>query len=208
MNVVDLLHGFANLAADNPLLLLFTLVALGSVLGTIRWRGFSLGPAAVLFVALAFSAYDERLKLPLTVGQLGLALFAYTIGVAAGPSFFGTLRSGGRSLVLVVALLVMAALVTLGVGHLLGLRGPVLSGVYSGSLTNTPALAASLEQLKSSAPTVGYSVTYLFGVLGMLVGAALTVRTKVSAVPVTESADVEDEVPRLEQRTVRVDVPG
>ena len=28
MNVVDLLHGFANLAADNPLLLLFTLVAI------------------------------------------------------------------------------------------------------------------------------------------------------------------------------------
>ena len=97
MDIVELLNGFADLAADNALLLLFSLVALGSALGMVRWRGFALGPAAVLFVALAFSAYDERLKLPVVIGQLGLALFAYTIGVAAGPSFFATLRGGGRS---------------------------------------------------------------------------------------------------------------
>lgn len=213
MNVVTLLHGFANLAADNPLLLLFTLLAVGSALGTIHWRGFALGPAAVLFVALAFSAYDERLKLPAVLGQLGLALFAYTIGVAVGPSFFAALRSGGRSLALVVGVLLLAAATTLGVGHLLGLRGPVLSGVYAGSLTNTPALAASLEQLKSAAPTIGYSVTYLFGVLGMLLAAGISLRTKVKphghdAEPGAQTGSPEDAVPHLEQRTLRVDVPG
>jgi putative transport protein len=216
VDVVDLLHGYANLAADNPLLLLFTLVGVGGVLGSLHWRGFSLGPAAVLFVALGFSAYDERLKLAVIVGQLGLVLFAYTIGVSAGPSFFATLRSGGRSLVLVVGLLLGAGLVTLGIGHLLGLRGAVLSGVYAGSLTNTPALAASLEQLKSDAPTVGYSVTYLFGVLGMLVAAGMSLRTKVHADPTLDlnatdsvaSAEGDDQVPHLEQRTLRVDVEG
>jgi putative transport protein len=216
VSVVGLLHGFANLAADNPLLLLFAVMGLGSVLGTLRWRGFSLGPAAVLFVALAFSAYDERLKLAAIVGQLGLVLFAYTIGVTAGPSFFATLRSGGRSLALAVSLLVMAALTTLGAGHLLGLHGPVLSGVYAGSLTNTPALAASIAQLKSAAPTVGYSVTYLFGVLGMLVAAAISLRTRTradrslaeGATGAAASAGADDEVTHLEQRTVRVDVEG
>ncbi|HTY73344.1 MAG TPA: TrkA C-terminal domain-containing protein [Actinomycetes bacterium] len=214
MNVSDLLHGYADLAAKNPLLLLFTLIAVGSAIGALRWRGFSLGPAAVLFVALAFSAYDERLALPLVVGQLGLALFAYTIGVAAGPSFFTTVRSGGRAVLVAVAVLVGAALVTLGVGSLLGLRGPLLSGVYAGSLTNTPALAASLEQLKSSAPTVGYSVTYLFGVIGMLIAGAISLRTHVpgKAVVAAEGgageAGAGDEVPHLEQRTLRVDVEG
>jgi putative transport protein len=184
--------------------------------GSVHFRGFSLGPAAVLFVALAVSAYDERLKLAAIVGQFGLALFAYTVGVTAGPSFFGTLRRGGRSLVLAVGVLVLAALTTLGVGHLLGLRGPVLSGVYAGSLTNTPALAASLEQLDSSAPTVGYSVTYLFGVLGMLVAAGISLRTRVRSSPpaARDTADsvvrtsTDDEVPNLAQRTVRVDVEG
>jgi putative transport protein len=208
VHVIALLTGPADVAADNPLILLFCLVGIGSAIGSVRLRGFSLGPAAVLFVALAASAYDERLKLPPIVGQLGLALFAYTIGVMAGPSFFATVRRGGRALAVVIGLLVGAALITLGVGYLLGLRGPVLSGVYAGSLTNTPALAASLEQLKSSAPTVGYSVTYLFGVLGMLVAAALALRPAASAKATADSADLTDEVPRLEQRTVRVDVPG
>jgi len=214
VSVVDPLHEFVALVADNPLLLLFLLLGLGSVLGSLRLLGFSLGPAAVLFLALAFSAYDERLRLPEIVGQLGLVLFAYTIGVAAGPSFFATLRGGGRSLVLAVVVLVLAALATLGAGHALGLRGPVLAGVYAGSLTNTPALAASLEQLGSSAPTVGYSVTYLFGVLGMLVAAAIGLRTRVrvdrSVAPdaAAAPAGAGDEVPHLEQRTLRVDVEG
>jgi len=216
VNVDDLLSGYADLCAANPLLLLFTLVGVGGVLGSLHWRGFSLGPAAVLFVALGFSAYDERLKLAAIVGQLGLVLFAYTIGVSAGPSFFATVRSGGRSLVLAVGLLLGAGLVTLGVGHLLGLRGAVLSGVYAGSLTNTPALAASLEQLKSDAPTVGYSVTYLCGVLGMLIAAGLSLRTTTraraprdpAAADAIDSPDRGHPVARLEQRTMRIDVEG
>lgn len=209
MRVEDVLHWYANLASDNPLLLLFTLVGLGSVVGALRWRGFALGPAAVLFIALAFSAYDERLKLAPVVGQLGLALFAYTIGVAAGPSFFTTLRSGGRSLILAVSVLIAAAGLTLGFGYALGLRGPILSGVYAGSLTNTPALAASLEQLKSATPTVGYSVTYLFGVLGMLIAAAVSLRSRVpDAATESPAAPSSDGVPQLEQRTLRVDVEG
>ena len=216
MNVVDPVQGFTDVCADNPLVLLFVLVGLGSAIGAVRFRSFSLGPAAVLFVALAFSAYDERLKLPVVIGQLGLVLFAYTIGVAAGPSFFATVRSGGRSVALVVGLLVLAAATTLGVGHLLGLSGPVLSGVYAGSLTNTPALAASIEQLSSAEPTVGYSVTYLFGVLGMLLAAGVSLRTtRRASVGSTHGDgrgpgpdDGSDEVPRLDQRTLRVDVEG
>ena len=115
------------------------------------------------------------------MGQFGLVLFAYAIGVSAGPSFFAALRTGGRMLVVVVVLLLGGAGVTLGVGHLLGLSGPVLSGVFAGSLTNTPALAASLAQLQSEQPIVGYSVTYLVGVLGMMIAAFIAARTSAPA---------------------------
>jgi putative transport protein len=203
---VDVLHGFADLAADNLLLLLFVTLGVGSAIGRVRWRGISLGPAAVLFVALGLSAYDERLSLPAVLGQIGLVLFAYTIGVSAGPSFFATVRTGGRSLVVLVGALVAGAAATVGVGALLGLHGPVLAGVYSGSLTNTPALAASLERLHSTEPTVGYSVTYVFGVIGMLIAAALAART--TAAGRGESAVTDRPPPRLEQRTMRIDVQG
>ena len=52
------------------------------VAGCLLVLAVALGPAAVLFLALAVSAYDERLKLPAVVGQFGLVLFAYAIGVS------------------------------------------------------------------------------------------------------------------------------
>jgi putative transport protein len=192
----------ADLLAENPLVLLCFLLAVGSAVGALSIKRFSLGPAAVLFLALALSAYDERLKLPAIVGTFGLVLFAYAIGVAAGPSFFSALRTGGRTIVVVVLLLVAGGALTIAVGGLFGLSGPVLAGVFSGALTNTPALAASTEQLQSELPVVGYSVTYLGGVLGMLIAAGLAARTTAPA----DQADRTAPPPRLERASVRIDV--
>ncbi|MEZ5115141.1 MAG: TrkA C-terminal domain-containing protein [Candidatus Nanopelagicales bacterium] len=196
----------AELLAENPLLLLFGLLAVGSAVGAIRVKGFSLGAAAVLFAGLAVSAWDAELALPAVVGQLGLAVFAYTIGVTSGPSFFSALRTGGRALTLVVGVLVAAAAVAVGVGKVLGLSGPLVAGLYSGALTNTPALAAAVEQLDSNDPTVGYSVTYLFGVLGMVWAAALALRARGEEAQAVASRDPRP--PELVHESVRVDTAG
>ncbi|MEQ9163559.1 MAG: hypothetical protein RLN74_12680, partial [Ilumatobacter fluminis] len=64
--------------ADNPLLVLFLVVGLGGALGRVRVRGVGLGPAAALFVGLAFSAVDADLaNVPSIVPTLGLGLFIY-----------------------------------------------------------------------------------------------------------------------------------
>ena len=54
--------GFINLLANNPLLLLFTVIGLGYLIGNIKVFGFNLGIAAVLFVGIAFGAIDHRLN--------------------------------------------------------------------------------------------------------------------------------------------------
>lgn len=202
-----MLRGAADIAAGQPLLLLMVILAVGGAIGSIRIRSFSLGPAAVLFTALAFSAYDDRLRLPEILGILGLAMFAYVVGVGAGPSFFAALRTGGRVLGVVIASLLIGATATVLAAHVLGLEGPILSGIYAGALTNTPALAAASEAWSSDLPTVGYSVTYLFGVLGMLLAAAIGMRQSAPRglhVPV-----VEDSIPPpLDGMTVRIDTAG
>ncbi|MCX6431649.1 MAG: transporter, partial [Actinobacteria bacterium] len=207
MDVSEILRGWADLAAEQPLLLLTVIMAIGGAIGSIKIRSFSLGPAAVLFTALAFSAYDDRLKLPQILGVFGLALFAYVIGVGAGPSFFAALKTGGRALGVVIGALLIGALVTVLAGNALGLSGPILSGVYAGALTNTPALAAASEAWASDLPTVGYSVTYLFGVLGMLLAAVIGIK---AAPPRKALAPiVEDPLPpRLDGMTVRVETPN
>ena len=136
--------------ADNPVLLLFLVVAVGFVLGQIKIAGFSFGIAAVLFAGIGAGAADARLKLPDLIWILGLALFVYTVGLASGPGFFGALRRRGLSTnLLVLGCLVVAIVVVIGIGvGTFALGGALATGVFTGALTNTPALAASIEALK------------------------------------------------------------
>jgi putative transport protein len=166
----------------NPLLLLFLVVGLGYFAGSLRLFGFSLGPAAVLFVGLFFGALDSRLRIPDLVYVLGLVIFVYVIGLQSGPSFFSSF--GRRSLkanLFAFASVAAAAAATVAGGRLIGLGGDSIVGVFCGSLTNTPALAASVEAVRSKlpaggtalsldAPVIAYGVSYPFGVIGVLLG--------------------------------------
>ncbi len=169
------------LLAESPLLLLFLVAALGYPLGRLRVGGFSLGVAAVLFAGIAFGALDPRLALPELVYLFGLVLFVYTIGLSSGRAFFASFRRTGlRDNALVLAILVGGAALAAALGRALGLGGPRTAGLFAGSLTNTPALAGVLEQLKHGAdaaalaePVVAYSVTYPLGAVGGILAIAL-----------------------------------
>ena len=207
METTELLRQFFDAAAEQPVLLLTVLLAVGGIFGAIKIKGFSLGPAAVLFTALALSAYDERLVLPKYLGFFGLAIFAYVIGIGSGPSFFTALRSGGRAVLMVAVALVVGAAVTVAAGNIIGLPGPYLSGVFAGATTNTPALAAASERWGDELPTVGYSVTYLFGVLGMLIATVVTLRLRAPKHAVAPI--VVDELPApIEGMNVRIEAEG
>lgn len=162
--------------ATNPLLLLFAVVAVGYPIGRLRVRGVSLGIAAILFAGLAIGALDPRLRLPEVIHLLGLCLFVYSVGLSSGPGFVSSLRRhGARNGALVALALAGSALVTWGGARLAGVDAATMAGLFAGSLTNTPALAAALELLKqatpdvadalASAPVVAYSVAYPLGVL-------------------------------------------
>ena len=170
-----------DLLLQNSLLLLFVVAALGYVIGRIKIRGFSLGVSAVLFVGLFFGALHPDLKLPEILYLLGLVLFVYTIGLSSARGFFAAFkRKGLRDNALVLSMLIVAAVLS-AVAHLvLLLPATVTAGLYAGSMTNTPALAAVLEQIKGFAPpaqldqllaepVIGYSVTYPVGVIGLLI---------------------------------------
>lgn len=186
--------------AAQPILLLFVLVGLGSLLGRVKVHGVGLGAAAVLFLAIALGAFAStrgiELAVPETIGTLGLTLFTFTVGVVSGATFFASLRRNLGPNVAMVAVLVLAALVAVGLGRLLGLDAPTVAGAFAGAVTNTPALAAAREAAGSDAPTVAYAVTYLGGVLGMLAAVAVGLRHR---------ATDTDTPPELVTRTVRVE---
>lgn len=212
------------LLLDNPLLLLFTVAAIGYLLGRIKIGGSSLGVAAVLFVGLAIGSLDPNLKLPELIYQLGLVLFVYTIGLSSGPGFVASFqRKGLRDNLLVVGVLLLALVLVLIATYLLQLKPTLAAGLYAGSLTNTPALAGVLDYVKEYAspslreamlaePVVGYSIAYPMGVVGMILAIQLIQRLwridyRVEAERVHAAYDVAANI-RLQNYTLRITQPA
>lgn len=160
--------------AEQPLLVLVVVLAAGSAIGGLRVRGISLGPAGALFAGLALSAWHPALAdvVPALLGTLGLTLFAYTIGLAGGPSFFAGFRQTAPMMLLAVAVVAGVAVLAWLLGNAWGLSPGEIAGTYAGAMTNTPGLAAATDITGTTEPVVGYSLAYPFGVLGVL--AAIT----------------------------------
>ena len=173
---------------DNPLLLLFLVAGIGYPLGRIKIYGSSFGVAAVLFVGLAFGALDPDMKLPEVIYMLGLSLFIYAIGLSGGPTFIASFkRQGLRYNLLVIGILTACAALTAVAGKILHLKANLAAGMFAGSLTSTPALAAILDTLKHNymgtglesllaEPVVGYSITYPMGVIGTIMAISVAQR--------------------------------
>lgn len=162
-----------NFLISNQMLVLFAILAIGSWIGHLSIRGMALGTAGVLFTALVFGHFG--LTVPKEIMDLGLLLFAYSVGLQAGPTFFRTFRRRGMQYVIIGLVMVTAGiLATIGIGLLLHLPYDLASGLYTGALTCTPALAAAIDVVERIAPgtsgsvSVGYGIAYPFSMIGVV----------------------------------------
>ena len=167
------MHQVFEILSEQPVLFLFILIGIGMAFGHVKIKGISLGAAAVLFFAIALAAWAQSYGIELRVtpqlGTLGLTLFTFAIGINSGASFFHNLKTAVGPILTMVALYGIAATVGLYLGKAMGMDVPLIAGTFAGSVTNTPALAAAGEASGDPArATVGYSIAYLFGVIGML----------------------------------------
>jgi putative transport protein len=171
---------------ENPLLLLFLVIAIGYWVGRIPIRGSTIGVAAVLFVGLAFGALDSDLSIPQIVLELGLVLFVYTIGLANGPGFFSHFRSEGlREVLFITGIMILPATFLIILHFALNLTPATTTGIFTGMSNNTPALASVLDLINSNSPNperaaseavVGFSVAYPLGVLARILVLAIMLR--------------------------------
>lgn len=153
--------------ASQPLLALFLVIGLGYAMGEISVGGFALGVGAVLFVGLAVGALVPGVAPPPVLGQLGLVMFLYGIGIQYGRQFVAGLTGAAGRRANLLSLLALAA----GVGVALaaiaaGLPTAYVTGLFAGALTSTAALQAAIDAAGSRDPAIGYSLAYPFGVIG------------------------------------------
>jgi putative transport protein len=162
----------------HTILIYSIVIALGVFLGKIKIGGVSLGIAFVLFVGIAlghfgFSANHEIIDF---VKDFGLILFVFSIGLQVGPGFFSSFKKGGLTLnLLAMAVVLLGALSVVAIHLITGMSMPMLVGVMSGAVTNTPGLGAAQQALAqvsegNDIPQIGlgYAVAYPFGVLGII----------------------------------------
>jgi len=170
----DLWSVLSEILYDNPLVLCFLIIAFGMGVGSLRIAGMSLGTSGVLFGGLVFGHFgqQEAWEMPRGIGELGLVLFVYAVGLGAGPTFFRAFRDQGRQL----AMLGMAT-VCLGAGMLWAMTlvfdvpAELATGLFAGSLTSTPALAAGMEAAPIAGRelvSIGYGMAYPVGVVGVV----------------------------------------
>ena len=164
------------------LLMLYSFViAVGVLLGKLKFRGVSFGVAFILFTGIVVGhfGFTGNLKTIGFIQDFGLILFVYSLGLQVGPSFFTSFRKGGmRMNRLAVYMVLLNLIVAVGVYYLLFDRTdpdsfPMLVGVLSGAVTNTPGLGAAEEALRQMGNTgveiaSGYACAYPLAVLGVI----------------------------------------
>lgn len=161
----------------NPLIVLFTVIGAGLLFGSVTIKGINLGSSGVLFSALL--AGHLGLEIPGGVGNFGLALFVYCVGIGAGPRFFPALaREGGGLAKLGLVIVVSGATLAWLLSQAFDLPAALSVGLFAGALTSTPALAAASEGggATAQAVAIGYGIAYPLGVIGVVLFVQLVPR--------------------------------
>ncbi|EGR4285419.1 aspartate:alanine antiporter [Vibrio cholerae] len=176
------------LLEQNPILLIFVVLAIGLSFGKIRFGSFQFGNSIGVLITslimghLGFSFTPEALT-------IGFMLFIYCVGIEAGPNFFGIFfRDGKHYLILSLVVLITATWIAYFGGYYLNLDYGLAAGMMAGALTSTPVLVGAQDALNSGLAavprhmdlslildnvSVGYAMAYLIGLISMIMFAKL-----------------------------------
>lgn len=200
---------FVALLTD-PVAVTILIIALGLLLGRLNARGLSLGSSGVLFVALAFGCCSPVDPEPIhALGNFGVVLFVYAIGLQAGGRFVHMLRSKGwMPLAVALGTVTMGAATAGLAGTLLGMPPEIAVGVFAGALTSTPALAAATEVANSPLVAVAYGVAYPIGAIAVVLFAQFMPRGLRSSNRLDDEYEASATAESIQQRCFLVQNPG
>ena len=183
-----LVNLFTSNSIAHSVLILGLTIAIGLLLGRIKFGSVSLGITWVLFVGIVLSHFGLGIDPQIChfVKEFGLILFVYSIGLQVGPGFFSSLKEGGVSLNMLAVLIILLGCATCYTIHLItGEELTTMIGVLSGAVTNTPGLGAAQQTITDtlSNPEVAsqvsnrlasaYALAYPLGVIGIIVSMLL-----------------------------------
>jgi len=154
----------------NSIFIMSLVVGLGILVGRISIRGVSMGISGALFVGLFMGAAGW--SVPSEYFNWNLMFFVVSVGLLAAEDTARVLKKYGLRFVLLSIVVTGAgALATLAAGLAFsGSASPcMIAGTYTGALTSSPGLGAALEATAGNPDVaLGYSITYPFGVMAVV----------------------------------------
>lgn len=176
---IDLMTGSS---VAHAILVYSFVIAIGVILGKVKFFGISLGATFVLFVGIAAGHFGWAVDPSILkfIQEFGLILFIFSIGLQVGPSFFSSFKEGGLVLnglaILIIALNIVVAITIYYVAGDVKITDMV--GILSGAVTNTPGLGAAQQTLietqgagaatLNQSMSMGYAAAYPLGVVGII----------------------------------------
>lgn len=159
---------------------LFLAIALGHLVGRLRLGPVELGGVCgTLLMALLIGQLGVRVDPDLK--SIFFALFIFALGYTGGPQFFANIRSGWRfGMLSLIEVFTVLALV-LGAAVLLQLNAGAASGLLAGAATESAVIGTASEAVSRLGLSAGetqalqgqiataYSITYLFGLVTIVV---------------------------------------
>ncbi|MFD8617520.1 aspartate-alanine antiporter [Streptomyces sp. NPDC059513] len=175
--MIDFLN--RNIFQPHPELLVFLVVALGFLLGKVRYRAIALGAVTGCLVAGLVLGAQFKVDIDDTVKNLFFIMFLFALGYRVGPQFFRGLKKDGLPQVVnAVVVCVTGLLVSWLFAGLLGYGPGLGAGLMSGALTQSaaigvaqdaigtlPGLSADEVKTQENLVAVGYAVTYPLGTI-------------------------------------------
>ncbi|MFE5241010.1 MULTISPECIES: aspartate-alanine antiporter [unclassified Streptomyces] len=175
--MIDFLN--RNIFQPHPELLVFLVIALGFLLGKVRYRAIALGAVTGCLVAGLVLGAQFKVEIDDTVKNLFFIMFLFALGYRVGPQFFRGLRKDGLPQVVnAVVVCVTGLLVSWLFAVLLGYGPGLGAGLMSGALTQSaaigvaqdaigtlPGLSSSEAKSEQNLVAVGYAVTYPLGTI-------------------------------------------
>lgn len=155
----------------------------GFLLGNFKIKGIGLGVGGVLFAGLIAGHFLDKSQIFLNadvlsfIREFGLILFIYSMGLQIGPNVFASFKKNGWRMNGLAFLVVVTGTVTaVIIFKSTDIKLPILLGLMSGAVTNTPSLASSQQVLTElgfgiealAQTSLAYALAYPFTVIGAL----------------------------------------
>jgi putative transport protein len=169
-----------------PDLAIFLVLGIGFWIGSFKYKGFGLGSVTgSLFAGLLVGQFAHVPVSPVAKSVLFL-LFLFGIGYSVGPQIVNAMRGQGlKGVVIGIVVPIVGVLTATAMGRILKLDVGFAAGMYSGGITESPAIGTASEAIRSlglpeadaerliAHVAVADSLCYLFGALGVILFCSL-----------------------------------